>query len=220
MTSPTPWSDPARSTDWDHNARYQHLLLRRVPRDAVRVLEVGCGAGALARRLAALGPRVDAVDVDPAMVAAASEGAPPGLQVWQADVLTVELPPGSYDAVVSLAALHHLPLEPALRRMAGWVRPGGVLALVALPRTDLPRELPVELAAVVTHHGIGLALGLARRLGANTPWQREPTHARMPVHEPTLTTRQVREVAASVLPGARVRRLLLWRYEITWRRPV
>jgi hypothetical protein len=42
----------------------------------------------------------------------------------------------------------------------------------------------------------------------------------MPVNlSPTLTTREVAETAAALLPGARVRRLLFWRYLLTWRKP-
>ena len=37
---------------WDPNAYYQRLLLRHVPAGTRRVLDVGCGAGALAVRLA------------------------------------------------------------------------------------------------------------------------------------------------------------------------
>jgi Methylase involved in ubiquinone/menaquinone biosynthesis len=59
-----------RWTDWDHNGWYHRLLLAQVPRDATRVLDVGCGAGALARRLASRVSSVDAVDRSPAMIAA------------------------------------------------------------------------------------------------------------------------------------------------------
>lgn len=41
----------------------------------------------------------------------------------------------------------------------------------------------------------------------------------MPVASPELTTRQVREQAQALLPGARVRRLLFWRYLLEWDRP-
>jgi hypothetical protein len=39
------------------------------------------------------------------------------------------------------------------------------------------------------------------------------------VFDPPLTTREVRQHAAAVLPGAQVRRLLFWRYLLTWQRP-
>jgi SAM-dependent methyltransferase len=208
-----------RITDWDHNAWYHRLLLRNVPADAQRVLDVGCGAATLAHRLAAVVPQVDAVDRSPAMVAEARRSAPVNLTVHHADALTVDLPAGSYDAVVSSSVLHHLPPAEALARMAGWLRPGGILAAVALPRIDVPRDLPVEVAASVTHHGLGLAFAALRPLTGRPIFRHEPTHDAMPVADPPLTTREVRTAAEAVLPGVQVRRLLLWRYLLTWRKP-
>ncbi len=208
-----------RGTDWDHNRWYHRLLLARVPPDATRVLDVGCGAGTLARRLASRVHHVDAVDRSPAMVAAAARAAPPNLTLHLADLRTADLPAGHYDAVVSSALLHHLPLSDVLPRMARWVRPGGVLAAVALPRADLPHELGVELAAAVTHHALGLGFAALRPLTGADLFRSEATHAAMPVAAPDLTVRQVRAEATRLLPGVRVRRLLFWRYLLLWRRP-
>lgn len=41
----------------------------------------------------------------------------------------------------------------------------------------------------------------------------------MPVKAPELTLRQIRRQVGEVLSGATVRRLLLWRYELVWRKP-
>jgi SAM-dependent methyltransferase len=202
-----------RLTDWDHNAWYRRLLLAQVPAGAERVLDVGCGAGTLARALARRVPLVEGIDRSPVMIEEARRLAPPNVTLHLADALTADVPDGAYDAVLSSAVLHHLDLTEALPRMAGWLRPGGVLAAVALPRPDLPRELPIELAAVATHHGLGLAF-VGTRL-----FRHEPTHDAMPVTDGALTTRDVRVQAAGLLPGARVRRLLLWRYLLTWHKP-
>lgn len=206
-------------TDWDHNAWYHRLLLREVPEGAQRVLDVGCGAGSLARALAARVAYVDGVDRSPGMIDAARLSTPANVHLHLADALTVDLPDETYDAVVSSAVLHHLPLADVLPRMARWLRPGGVLAAVALPRRDLPRELPVELAATTTHHGLGLAFAGLRRLTGADLLRQEPTHAEMPVANGVLTTRQVRAEGARLLPGSQVRRLLLWRYLLTWTKP-
>ncbi len=201
---------------WDHNAYYRQLLLRAVPAGAHRVLEIGCGAGGLAAQLSRCVEHVDALDRDPAMVAAARARVPGNVTVIQADVLRDPLPGHSYDAIVSMSVLHHLPMGPALRRLATALRPGGVLAAVALPRTDLPREVPIELAATAWHLSVGAALRVS---GGRWPTglTESPHPAAMPVHDPELTTREVRSAAAEVLPGARVRRLLLWRHLLTWR---
>ena len=204
---------------WDHNAWYHRLLLRRVPAGADRVLDVGCGAGTLARELAYRAGQVDALDRDPMMVTLARGRAAANMTVIEADVLTADLPAGSYDAVVSMSALHHLPLAPALERLAGLLRPGGVLAVVALPRIDLPVEAPVELAALTGHRVLGTAFAAGRAVTGRPLFGYTSDVTTMPMRDPELTTRQVRATAAGVLSGVRVRRLLFWRYELTWTKP-
>jgi SAM-dependent methyltransferase len=206
-------------TDWSHNSWYHRLLLSQVPDGAQRVLDVGCGAGTLARKLAGSVPHVDGVDLSPVMIEAARRGAPPNVTLSVGDALTFDPPPGSYDAVLSSAVLHHLPLAEALPRMAGWLRPGGVLAAVALPRGDLRRELPVDVAAAAAHHALGLAFAAARPVTGAELHRQEDTHDAMPVQDGTLTTREVRAQARAVLPGVRVRRLLFFRYLLVWQKP-
>jgi SAM-dependent methyltransferase len=203
---------------WDHNAWYHRAVLRRLPAGCGAVLDVGSGAGRLATRLAARCRVVDAVDRDPAMAAAARAAVPDGVRVLEDDVLAVHLPAGRYDAVVSVSALHHLPLEAALARMAGWLRPGGVLVAVALPRTDLPRELPVEALAWVLQRAVAVGVGALRLLPRHRDLLRKADDG-MPVRDPRLTVREVRGRAGAVLPGVRVRRLLFWRYLLVWRAP-
>ncbi len=206
-------------TDWSHNSWYHSLLLRQVPDGAERALDVGCGAGTLAHRLSAVVPSVEGFDSSPAMVAEARKAAPPNLDLRVADAMTVELPSASYDAVLSMAVLHHLPLDEALPRMAGWLRPGGVLAAVALPRVEVARTLPLEVAAAVSHHGLGLAFSALRPVTGADLFRHEDSHDAMPVADGRSTTREVRTAAEAVLPGVRVRRLLFWRYLLVWQKP-
>lgn len=193
---------------WDHNAYYHQALLRRVPAGSARVLEVGCGVGHLALRLAERAENVDAIDVDADMVEATRALVPDNVSCWQADVATAWLQPNSYDAIISLSVLHHLNLRVALPRLSEALRPGGVLVAIALPKVDLPRELPIELCATTVHHLLGLWFAATRNpvmTGLPHPAQPGP----VPMKQPVLTTRQVRRAAAALLPGARVRRLLL-----------
>jgi SAM-dependent methyltransferase len=203
---------------WDHNAYYYGALLRRLPKHPRRVLDVGCGVGHLAARLAERAEHVDALDVDAEMVKAAKALVPANVTCWQADIIKDYLPPAFYDAIVSVSALHHVDLQPALVRCADALRPGGVIVAIALPKVDLPRELPVELAATVIHHLLGVVLVSTRhRWRVGLPHPAHP--GSVPMKDPVLTTRQVRDCARAVLPSAEVRRLLLWRYLLTWRKP-
>src|SRR5271165_3938160 len=117
--------------DWDHNAYYHRLLLRQLPQRCHRVLDVGCGAGSFATRLASRVERVDAVDRSPAMIEVARQRTPDNVNCILVDVLSDPLPGDAYDAIFSISALHHMPLQ--------------VLAVIALPRMDLVRELPAEM---------------------------------------------------------------------------
>ncbi len=88
-----------------------------------RVLEVGCGTGALARRLLDLGFSVAAVDRDPDAVRAARDR---GVPAVEADFLTFR--GGPFDAVLFTRSLHHIhPLELALDRAHALLAPGGTL---------------------------------------------------------------------------------------------
>ncbi|MGI9005922.1 MAG: class I SAM-dependent methyltransferase [Streptosporangiaceae bacterium] len=207
--------------DWNHNVYYHRLLLRYLPRPCKEALDVGCGAGAFAVELAKRAEHVDALDRSPAMIEEAERVVPPNVTCILADVLQVPLAAARYDAIVSISALHHAPLEEVLPRLAGALRPGGVLAAVALPRTDLPRELLTELAATVGHRVLGAVFASARAAGYRRWYPRELNRSIMPVVlDPSLTTRQVRQQVSALLPGARVRRLIFWRYSLLWRKPI
>ena len=104
------------------------LLEARLPAPA-KVLDLGCGCGVpVARRLA---PRyeVTGVDLSPVQIERARALVPAATFV-RADMATLAFPDASFDAVVCLYAIIHLPLaeQPELLRNVGrWLRPGGVL---------------------------------------------------------------------------------------------
>ena len=101
------------------------------------------------------------------------------------------------------------------------LRPGGVLAAMALPRPDLRHELPVEIVAAAGHRLLGAMFLAKRSLGRNGGFAKDgSTRSAMPVMDPPLTTREVASQAAAVLPGVRVRRLLFWRYLLIWQKPI
>ena len=102
-------------------------LRERVPAGGA-VLDLGCGCGVpVARSLTEAGLKVAGVDLSEVQVRRARELVP-GATFVQADAATVELPAASFDAVVCLYALIHMPLDeqpPLLARITTWLRPGG-----------------------------------------------------------------------------------------------
>ncbi len=104
------------------------LKARLPPRGSV--LDVGCGCGVpVARSLAGAGHDVTGVDISEVQTERARRLVP-GATFLRADATQLDFPPGSFDAVVCLYALIHMPLgeQPRLlRRIASWLRPSGWL---------------------------------------------------------------------------------------------
>lgn len=205
---------------WDHNAWYQVRLLRVLPAHLNEVLDVGCGAGSFAARLAARARHVDAIDKAPHMVALVRELVPANVDVRVEDVATVDLPPAHYHAVTSISVLHHVQVTTTLPSLANTLRPGGPILAVALPKIDLPRDLPIEALSVVGNRLLGATFRLEQTLTGRRRYDHEPSVRLMPMQDPMLTTRQVAAQAARVLPDVHVRRLPFWRYELRWQPPL
>ena len=154
-----------------------------------RVLDVACGNGALARRLATLGGHVTAVDVSPALIERArarrqAGGAPITYGVADAtdhDAL-VALGDGAFDAVVCTMALMDMPvIAPFYRAARRLLRAGGRL-VVATAHPAFNSNNPVFVAELadqagnlVTTHGVKITAYLevppTRAVGARD----EPT---------------------------------------------
>jgi SAM-dependent methyltransferase len=103
-------------------------LGQRIPAGGA-VLDLGCGSGLpVARDLTAAGCEFTGVDISEVQIRRARELVPEAAFL-QADISCVDFGSESFDAVVSFFALIHLPLDdqlPLLRRIAGWLRPGGL----------------------------------------------------------------------------------------------
>ena len=107
----------------------EHLATvgERLPAGAL-LLDLGCGSG---HRLLQLADRftITAVDISFEQVRHARKLLPHA-RILQADMTRLEFVPTSFDAVTSLYAFNHLPfgeLPGLLNRIAGWLRPGGLL---------------------------------------------------------------------------------------------
>jgi 2-polyprenyl-3-methyl-5-hydroxy-6-metoxy-1,4-benzoquinol methylase len=108
--------------------------------DAGRVLEVGCGEGSLAERVARAMPRADVVGIDlTPRVGRLFRGDRARVAFRNVPVQTVaQEEPGAYDLVLLCDVLHHAPWSvhhDLLRAAQTLLRPGGVLVLKDWERT-------------------------------------------------------------------------------------
>lgn len=106
--------------------------------------------------------------------------------------------PESFDAVTSLAVIHHLPFEAAIAKMREVLRSSGRLLILGVwPDTATPLDTLISLAAATVNRAYILA------------WGEGTMNA--PTALPSMPFREVRRTLEVLLPGATVRRGLLWR---------
>ncbi|MBX3663163.1 MAG: class I SAM-dependent methyltransferase [Burkholderiales bacterium] len=135
-------------------------VLRWAPlvRESGAVLDVACGGGRHARYFAGRGHRVDAVDRDPAAIAALA-GAP-GVFAFQADIENGPWPYAGrrYAAVVVTNYLHR-PLFPLLMSA---LEPGGVLIYETFARGNEKYGRPANPDFLLRHGELLQAVGTAQ----------------------------------------------------------
>ena len=107
-----------------------------------RVLEVGCGWGELAARVAAeTGAEIVAVDVSPRMVELARER---GIDARVGDVQQLAFADGEFDCALAAWMLYHVAdLDRGLAELARVLRPGGRLVAATNGARSLPENCPL-----------------------------------------------------------------------------
>ncbi len=187
-------------------SRYQELVFDVMPPGCRRALDVGCGNGGLTRELGRRGVReVVGIDRDQACIDRCKGHPEAGdIEYVAADLLDGGLEPASFDLVSAVASLHHLDGRAGLVGLRELVAPGGVLVIVGLARPDLPKDIPIEIAAQIV-----------RRVRPEP--DRTDGMPRPPIiWPPPERYSTMRRLAGELLPGARWRRHLLWRYSVVW----
>lgn len=142
LTSDAPVSG-IRATVRAGRDRMRATLLSYLPADlrGKRVLDAGCGTGAMAVELARRGADVLAIDLSPTLVQLAQERLPASLgeghiRFTSGDMLDAAL--GRFDHVVAMDSLIHYRTEDALRALATLAqRTSGSMVFTFAPRTPL-----------------------------------------------------------------------------------
>ena len=199
-----------------HNHHYSDFLLRQLQTNCQAALEIGCGKGEFSHLLAERSSRVLALDLSPEMIRIARANSEPesNIEFQIADVMTYNLPAKGFDCIASIATLHHLPLPEILGKMKAALKPGGVLLILDLFEPGgvvdallNPLAVLVSVTLRLIHHG-----RIRSSREARDAWAAHEHHDLYP------TMTEVRELCAEILPGARIKKHLLWRYSVVWRK--
>jgi len=199
-----------------HNEHYHNFLLRHLPPHAANVLEIGCGKGHFSRLLAKRSQQVLAIDLSPEMIRSARELSQSftNIDYELADVMTYDLPPAGFDCIASIATLHHLPLREVILKMKAALKPGGVLLILDL---FAARGL-VDAVANPLAMAVSVSMRLIHQHRLLPPPEVRAAWAAHGEHDIYPTMAEVHDLCAEILPGAKIKKHLLWRYSIVWQK--
>ncbi|NHC33569.1 class I SAM-dependent methyltransferase [Scytonema millei] len=201
---------------WNHNSHYHRFLLKQLTLHCDNILEIGCGTGKLSRLLAQRADRVTAIDLSPKMIEIAKQQSQDyaNINFQVADILKWRFPVSQFDAIVSIATFHHLPLERLLPNLEIALKPGGKLIVLDL--------LENEGIQGIVNNAIAIPLNWLFQICRNRGFR--PTRETVEAwreHLRTdkyLTQSQVQYIYKNLLTGANVKIHLFWRYSIVWKK--
>lgn len=193
--APTPTWDPAQYLRFaDHRTRPAMELLARIPCESPRhVVDLGCGAGNVTRRLSERWPAAEVVGLDRSAAMLEKARAEPSRIRWIEGDLATWRPEFAPDVIYANASLHWVePHDALLVRLVEDLAPGGCLA-VQMPRShgqpshELMRAVLAgndlgtpELRALMDRCPVASALHYHARLAPNARtldvWETEYVH--------------------------------------------
>lgn len=196
---------------WNHNTAYHRELVAAVVARHGTVLDVGCGDGLLLHRLAPVCSEAVGIDPDEAAIARAGYVSTErrntehqNVRILVGDFLTdARISDARFDSITCVAALHHMPLQPALERIRDLLSPGGQAIIIGLAANKTVLDWVISGLLVIPVRIMGIVHHETRDIGVATAAPRE-------------SLAEIRAIAASVMPGCRIRRRFYYRYSLTW----
>ena len=149
--------DRARSPTY--RMMFRHLMDVMAPRPDSRILDIGCGSGALDRLLAArlgIAAQIDAIDVNPFLLreaAALAREFGERIRFTPGSALDLPFPEESFDCIFSVTVLEECDANRAISEMIRVARPGARIGIV-VRAIDLAQwwnlELPAAIGAIAS----------------------------------------------------------------------
>jgi SAM-dependent methyltransferase len=204
--------------EWNHNNHYHRFILKQLPDRCRTLLDIGCGVGEFSRLLAQRVDSVIAVDLSPKTIEVAKQRSKQhaNIDFQVGDILQWEFAAEQFDAIVSIATLHHLPVETLLPLLKYALKPGGKLIILDL--------LEYESLSDRLSDAIAVPLNWIFQLLKNRHIKPSPEAvAAMREHLRTdnyLTLSQAQSLYKRSLPRVGLKKHLFWRYSVVWEKPL
>jgi SAM-dependent methyltransferase len=202
---------------WSHNEHFHGWILRNLPARRQSAVDIGCGNGVLAGKLASCFARVTGIDRNESMAAAASVRLRgfPQVSIHRSDFADFSsmARDGGADLITMVAVLHHLDLDDTLARIPRLLAPGGRLLVVGLARADSLADLAFDVVSGAANPVMGMIKHPEPVRVQQRILDEQPV---MPMVDPITTVAEISNAARVQLPGSSVRRRLFFRYTLRW----
>jgi 2-polyprenyl-3-methyl-5-hydroxy-6-metoxy-1,4-benzoquinol methylase len=188
---------PSDREYWNHNTAYHPWLVAIAAEHRGDVLDIGCGDGLLARRLAPVSRSVTGIDPDPAATGRATDrlASHRHVTVTQGDFQDYQAGERRFDLISFVASLHHMDMRASLIKARDLLTPTGEIAVVGCAANKTVRDWVWSAMCVP-----------AARIGS---WLHSETrNIGVVVTDPEEGLDDIRRTVGEVLPGASVRRAL------------
>jgi 2-polyprenyl-3-methyl-5-hydroxy-6-metoxy-1,4-benzoquinol methylase len=200
-------SAPTDRDYWNHNTAYHPWLVRIASEHRGDVLDVGCGDGLLAQRLAPVSRSVTGIDPDPEAIGPAADRLASHGHVTISHGEFQDYQPGAhrFDLITFVASLHHMDLRASLVKARDLLTPTGEIAVVGCSANKTVRDWVWSAMCVP-----------AARIGS---WLHSETrNIGVVIADPHEGLDDIRGTVGEVLHGASIRRALYYRYLLRWKR--
>jgi ubiquinone/menaquinone biosynthesis C-methylase UbiE len=203
--------------EWNHNNHYHQFLLKQLPNKCQIVLDIGCGTGEFSRLLAERADKVTAIDLSPNSIQIAKQRSQQldNIDYLVADVSRWDFPLEHFDAIVSIATVHHLSIEQLIPKLKAALKPGGVLIVLdLLEHHNLMDALSDAIAVTLNWWLLKVHNGHLKPNPEAAAAMKEHLHT-----DKYLNFLQAKRIYIGLLKTAKVRRHLFWRYSVVWQKP-
>ena len=205
---------------WNHNEHFHGWILSKLPARRGVAVDIGCGKGVLAGKLATQFAHVTGIDRNAGMAAAASAHlrGVPQVSIQRCDFadFSSTVGDGRADLITMVAVLHHLDLDDALARIPRLVAPGGRLLVVGIGRPDSLADLAFDVVSAAANPVVGM---IKHPRPVRPPERTPDAQPVVPMMDSATTLAEITKAAKAHLPACTVRRRLFFRYTLLWEKP-
>jgi 2-polyprenyl-3-methyl-5-hydroxy-6-metoxy-1,4-benzoquinol methylase len=133
---------PSDHDYWNHNTAHHPWLVSIAAEHRGDVLDVGCGDGLLAKRIAPVSRSVTGIDPDPAAIRRATDrlASHRHVTVSEGDFQNYQAGAQRFDLITFLASLHHMDLRASLVKARDLLTPTGEIAVVGCSANKTVRD--------------------------------------------------------------------------------